>query len=403
MARRTHALALLALGLAACSTFHEDTGGALDGAVDGRSLDAPGISLPDARADSHRASDASDGGAARSCASGCGAGGAGAESCCASPVVEGGTFYRTYDPDGLDGGIELGPDGAATGTADPATITSFRLDRYLVTVGRFRAFVNAVLPPDGGVGWSPPIGSGKHSYLNGGLGLAATGGGNEPGWAVGDRSNIAPTDENLNCDQNVTMAATWTPYPSTNEYYPINCVNWYEAYAFCIWDGGFLPSDAELEYAAAGGADQREYPWGSTDPGTANEYAIYGTVETNGGGFEDPVCYYPDGVFCSGVSGSLAPVGTPPLGVGRWGQTDLTGELWEWTLDWYDNDGFVNPCVDCAYLTPPSSSSTTADGRVIHGSDFMSQLFQLPVSDRFYEDPAVRVSIMGIRCARAVE
>ena len=49
----------------------------------------------------------------------------------------------------------------------------------------------------------------------------------------------------------------------------MNCVNWFEAYAFCIWDGGFLPSDTEWEYAAAGGSLQREYPWGSTAPGTA--------------------------------------------------------------------------------------------------------------------------------------
>ena len=52
--------------------------------------------------------------------------------------------------------------------ADQATVSEFRLDRYLVTVGRFRAFVSAW---SGGNGWLPSPGSGKHTQLNGGLGL----------------------------------------------------------------------------------------------------------------------------------------------------------------------------------------------------------------------------------------
>jgi sulfatase modifying factor 1 len=64
--------------------------------------------------------------------------GAASEDCCTSPQVAGGTFYRTYANDGS------GP----TGQADPATVSDFRLDKYDVTVGRFRQFVNAVLPPD---------------------------------------------------------------------------------------------------------------------------------------------------------------------------------------------------------------------------------------------------------------
>jgi Sulfatase-modifying factor enzyme 1 len=178
----------------------------------------------------------------------CGPGGSGTESCCASLGVTGGTFYRTYDTSFF---VPLTADGGPTAEADPATVSSVRLDKYSVTVGRFRQFVSAVSPPDGGAGWLPAPGSGKHAYLSGGNGLAnsAAPPGYEPGWSALDNVNIAPTDANLSC-------GTWTPSPGVQENFPINCVNWYEAYAFCIWDGGFLPSEAEWEYAAAGGINR---------------------------------------------------------------------------------------------------------------------------------------------------
>ncbi len=213
--------------------------------------------------------------------------GSSGESCCTSLDVPGGTFYRTYSNDGT------GP----TGEADPATVSAFRLDKYDVTVGRFRQFVNAVLPPNG-TGWLPPPGSGKHTHLNGGLGLANVasdaGSAYEPGWLPPDDLNIVPSDANLSCDASYQ---TWTHAPGGNESRPMTCVNWWEAYAFCIWDGGFLPSDAEWEYAAAGGSEQRRFPWGSTDPGTANQYAIFGLAIP---GYGD--CYYPTGTAatCTG-------------------------------------------------------------------------------------------------------
>jgi formylglycine-generating enzyme required for sulfatase activity len=279
--------------------------------------------------------------------------------------VSGGTYYRTYTNSGS------GP----TGEADPATVSGFRMDKYLVTVGRFRQFVNAW---NNGSGYLPAAGSGKHTYLNGGQGLANSGsaGTYETGWDATDWNNttdIDPTTTNLT---SCAPYSTWTDPAGSNETLPINCVNWFEAYAFCIWDGGFLPSEAEWEYAAAGGSQQREYPWGTTAPGTGNEYAIYD-------------------LDYMGNSTDIAPVGTATLGVGLWGQLDLAGEVGEWNLDWYAT--YADPCTDCAYLT------TTSD-RVVFGGGFDGPASVLLPTYRGDLTPASRINlydyVSGVRCSR---
>jgi formylglycine-generating enzyme len=296
--------------------------------------------------------------------SNCGPGSGGVESCCTSLEVPAGMYYRSY----------LSVD------ADPASVSGLRLDKYLVTVGRFRQFVVAW---NGGNGWTPAAGSGKHTHLNGGLGLENVAVYNEgqggmvayeTGWAASDDGNLAPTDTNLACQPGY---ATWTSTAGTQDNLPVNCVNWYEAYAFCIWDGGFLPSEAEWEYVASGGA-QLEYPWGSASPGTDNQYAIYG-------------CYYPNAAgACTGVA-NFAPVGTPIRGAGAWEQLDLAGETWQWNIDWYAS--YVDPCVDCAYLT------ATAD-RVYRGGPFDGTASTLMPAFRYDSTPTNRDLHIGLRCAR---
>lgn len=279
-------------------------------------------------------------------------------------TVPGGTYARTYENDGS----------GATGLADPATVSGFRLDKYSVTVGRFRAFATAWSG-----GWLPAAGSGKHTHLNGGMGVAnsASAGTYEAGWAAADDANVAPTNDNLTCDSGY---GTWTDAPSGQDAVALNCVTWYEAQAFCIWDGGFLPSESEWEYAAAGGSQQREYPWGSTPPGTSNQYAIYG-------------CYYPSGSGECNGSSSVAPVGTAPLGAGLWGQVDLAGNVWQWSLDSVVS-AYADPCVDCAYLT--------ADGdRAFRGGSFGYDATGLLPPHRSQLDPTQRDGYIGFRCARA--
>lgn len=291
--------------------------------------------------------------------------GAKSEGCCTSPEVVGGPpaspFYRTYSNSG----------GGATGEADPASVSSFRLDKYDVTVGRFRQFVAAW-----NAGWTPPAGSGKHTHLNGGQGLVSAGsaGEYEPGWVASDDANVAPTNANL---ASCSPQGTWTSTAGTQENLPVNCVNWSEAYAFCIWDAGFLPSEAEWEYAAAGGSQQLEYPWGATQPGMMSQYAIYD-------------CYF--GPSSCNSPANLAPVGTATLGVGPWGQLDLAGDVSQWNLDGYGN--YVTPCTDCA-------SVMAASLRTAGGGDFDDNPARLlpPVRGTFASSS--RSEYVGFRCARS--
>jgi sulfatase modifying factor 1 len=292
------------------------------------------------------------------------------ESCCTSLPVAGGTYFRTY-PD---------PFNNLTASADPATVSTFRLDKYDVTVGRFRPFVTAL-----NAGWVPDPGSGKHTHLNGGQGLlnSGPGGGYEPGWNVSDNSNldIQTTSTLTSCG----AYGSWTPAPGANENRPINCVNWWVSYAFCIWDGGaFLPSEAEWEYAAAGGSQQREYPWGSTAPGTSSQYAIY-------------ACLYPSGAStCVDVS-NIAPVGTAASGGGLFGQLDLVGNVWQWTLDWHD--AFASPCIDCAALTQDSYRVYRGDN-AWDSSNTADFLFPAERNYGMPYGPTTNSTDIGVRCAR---
>jgi formylglycine-generating enzyme len=308
---------------------------------------------------------------------------------CESYEVTGGPFLRSDNALVMD-------------ASAPATISSFRLDAFEIDVVRFRAFVNAQVASGGPL---VDAGAGVHAYLSGGRGL--NGGGDagvyETGWdpswnamfpAVTNTIDAGSSTPDLQTqwDTNLLscgLAATWTPTTLLeSDGLPINCVTWYEAYAFCIWDGGFLPSEAEWNYSAAGGDEQRLYPWGSTDPGTSSIYAIYG-------------CFYPFPSACNGGSmdtiGNIADFGLT-AGLGLFGQWNLAGNVAEWTLDSYDPT-YPTPCTDCAALLPTGSSPNTQ--RVYRGGSFDRGEQFLYTSMRVPADPTGRSQAVGFRCARA--
>jgi sulfatase modifying factor 1 len=282
--------------------------------------------------------------------------------CCESPLVPGRTFARSYDVSG---------DGMYPDPSLVATVSDFRLDRYEVTVGRFRAFIAA---GQGTQMSPPPAGAGAHSNIPG-SGWDASWNGHLP-------ADVAGLLAALKCSANVQ---TWTDVPSGNENRPINCIDFYEAMAFCSWDAGYLPTEAEWNYAAAGGDEQRAYPWSSPvgSLGIDETYASYG---------DGTSCYGPGLTLHPCAATDLSVVGTKPAGDGRWGHSDLAGNVWEYTLDWYASPYPQNPCADCANLVP-------AMFRVLRGGGYFSLVTYLRVADRYGADPAP-FNNTGVRCAR---
>ncbi|HSO38796.1 MAG TPA: SUMF1/EgtB/PvdO family nonheme iron enzyme [Labilithrix sp.] len=257
---------------------------------------------------------------------------AGNEDCCVSPPVPGGSFLRN---------------GWAT---HPATVSGFRLDKYEVTVGRVRAFFNAL---GGNLRGHPPAApAGGHPRI--------AGAGWRSSWNVRLPGSFAELDDRLGpagCVRGGNNAdggtATWTSAPGPYEDKPITCIDWYTLFAFCAWDGARLPTDAELGYAEQGGDQQRQFAWGSGTPDFAahHDHVVTGlldladdmTKQTWGPLFRTKDA---SGLHFVGGPEVIAPPGRKPLGNGRWGQADLTGNVLEWTLD--QAVVIEGPCADCA-------------------------------------------------------
>ena len=270
----------------------------------------------------------------------------GNDDCCSSLLVPGGTFFRSYD------GVDY------VDKNYPATVSEFHLDKYEVTVGRFRMFVNAGM----GTQKSPPgDGAGAHPRI--------AGSGWKSAWNTSLAADTAALKTAVKC---YAAFQSWTDTAGSNESKPVNCLDWYTAFAFCAWDGGRLPTEAEWNYAASGGSEQRYYPW---------------SIPPNSTTIDDSYAAY-----CGGTCKRLQNVGSKsPKGDGRWGQSDLGGNAWEWTLDW-NSSAFPMPCLDCAVVTAGSF-------RNFRSGAFDDIAATLRSATRHVYFPEYH-GIVGARCAR---
>ena len=163
------------------------------------------------------------------------------------------------------------------------------------------------------------------------------------------------------------------------ENWPASWVNWYGAMMYADFYGLSLPTEAEWEYAARAG-QQLEYP--TNDGNLSYSQANYGT------GFGGP----------SGET-YLSPVGElfPPNPFGLY---NMTGNVSEWCLDWYDAN-FYQTCVDNNnYLNPLNDNiPEDVEVKVLRGG---SHTYPGPFamsSHRFDTPPFVTTDHMGFRVA----
>jgi formylglycine-generating enzyme required for sulfatase activity len=103
--------------------------------------------------------------------------------------------------------------------------------------------------------------------------------------------------------------------------HPVVQVAWEDAVAYAEWKGARLPTESEWEYAARGGIDGAEYAWGDAPLDPAN-----------------PQAHIYEGAFPAHAAAPMA-VGLHPAN--GYGLYDMSGNVWEWTADWFRPDAYA--------------------------------------------------------------
>jgi len=175
------------------------------------------------------------------------------------------------------------------------------------------------------------------------------------------------------------MRSNPSHFSSCGDDCPVENVSWNDVQDFISRlnkeSGGSkyrLPTEAEWEYAARSGGKRERY---------------------SGGDVLADVAWFSD------FGGDISDRRTKPVGDKRpngLGIYDMSGNVWEWTNDWYASDYYSNSPRNNP--TGPSSG----DRRVLRGGSFGVGNFDVRTSYRNYLTPGYRSGGIGFRLLRTI-
>lgn len=125
-------------------------------------------------------------------------------------------------------------------------------------------------------------------------------------------------------------------------------------------------------------ASRRKYAWGHDQPNVSSEWLANCSGEPQYG------------------DRSPSPVGLFMEGASPYGCLDMTGNVWEWCIDWY-NDTYYGTCPKSNPKGPKNGP-----GRIIRGGAWNSKFEHISTTYRGYMEPDQAWNIIGFRTVQGI-